>query len=109
MNDAPNNYMKILLDKDATIIEFNCSLDGINSNIDVVGKNWFDNFIDSENKEEIIKVFKKVLNDHNLNEWKTHVNPIKIDNNMKVIEFRNQTLIKNGERFVHSLGIEHNI
>ncbi len=102
------NYIKVTLDKNATIVEYECTLRDVKSNIvDVIGKNWFDTFIDKRDNEKVFTVFTELLN-NKTKEWKTYKNDILCTNGShKFIDFTNEVIIKNGEKFIYSFGVEH--
>ena len=107
MNTNPH-YLKVVLDKNAIIVEFECTLRDIKSDfIDVIGKNWFDTFIDSIDKEKVLKVFNGLLNNQT-EKWKTYENDVKfLDGQHKFIDFINEVIIKDSEKFTSSFGVEH--
>jgi len=108
MKNNPH-YLKVILDRDATIVEFECTLRDIKSDFsDVIGKNWFDTFIESSDKETVLKVFTDLLNNNNIEQLNTYENDIKCaDGHHKLIDFHNETITKNSEKFISSFGVEH--
>ncbi len=106
MNTNPH-YLQVILDKNATIIKFKCTLR--NSDIkpeDVLGKNWFDLFIEDIDKEKVMKVFNGLLS-NKTKKWKSFENDIVIKNQHKFIDFDNELSIKDGELLLFSTGVEH--
>ena len=102
------HYIKVVLDKNATIVKFECTLRDVKpDSTDVIGKNWFDTFIDNKDKETVFKVFTNLLNWQTAT-WKTYENDIKcLDGKHKFIDFENEIIIKDGEKFISSYGVEH--
>ena len=102
------HYIKVILDKDATIIEFECTLREVKGDLeDVVGKNWFDTFIATTDKDAVLEVFKDFFTTEN-SKWVTYENDIKcIDGTYRLIDFINEIIVKDGEQFLSSFGVEH--
>jgi PAS domain S-box-containing protein/putative nucleotidyltransferase with HDIG domain len=99
-------YLKIVLDQKATIIELECTLLDIKINADdFIGKNWFDNFIEYTDREEVLKVFNSLF--ENDNSWKTYANDIYFGKKHLLIDFDNEIAIKDGKKFLYSTGVEH--
>ena len=81
MNSKPENYIRVLLDEKGTIIEFECNFKEKDvPDISVIGKNWFDTFINANNTKEIEEVFRYLLLNGDSKKWKTYANTIKIGN-----------------------------
>ena len=105
MNTNPY-YLKTVLDNNATIIEFECSIRDVNLDPkDIIGENWFDIFIDNVDKENVLKVFNGLF--ENTKKWETYKNDIIMGNQHKFINFSNEIIIKNGEQFISSIGTEY--
>ena len=102
------NYIKVLLDKNAIIVEFHCTLRDVNINSDdVLGKNWFDTFIDATDKEEVFKKFTELL-DEDIKGITTHVNDILVCNSQhRFIHFTNEVITVNNEKYISSFGVEN--
>ena len=74
---------------------------------DVIGKNWFDAFIDNVDNEKVFKVFKDLLNNQT-DKWKTYKNDIRFTTGQhKFINFTNKIMIRDGEKFISSFGVEY--
>lgn len=102
-----DNYIYVELDINGTILDLKCTL--LDCRIDVkdfIGKNWFDCFIETTDKENVLKVFKELLEDKT-QEWKTYKNDIKCPTSHRLIDFTNEVVIRNGEKIICSKGIEH--
>lgn len=101
-------YISALLDENATILEFESTLnvDCHNKN-DVIGKNWFDMFIDSRDYESVMKVFKSFFYKDEKT-WETYANDIKCkDGKHILIDFKNSIEIRDGKKYISSIGTEH--
>ena len=103
------SYIRVVLDKNATIIDFESKLAQDEANYkkdEVLGKNWFDTFVDAVNLEEIKDVFYKAFRDDDHN-WESHSNDIKCKNGEhKLIDFENHMEEINGEKVIVSFGKE---
>ncbi|SHE65153.1 PAS domain S-box-containing protein/diguanylate cyclase (GGDEF) domain-containing protein [Marinitoga hydrogenitolerans DSM 16785] len=89
--------INIVLDKNGNIYDINnkaCELLNVNKK-EIIGSNWFDNFIEKEFKDEIKSVFFKIIN-----------------NEIEQVEFyENEIVSKNGEKYLvswHNGYIEEN-
>jgi len=102
------HFIKLLLDENGTIIEFECSLREMKYNeTEVLGKNWFNTFIDEGDREAALKVFHSLLNDKNEN-TKVFTSDIQCkEKNHKLINFENKLIIKDGKKYVLVYGVEH--
>ncbi len=106
MNINPNSiYVEladsgIILDLKSTLLD--CPID-VN---DFIGKNWFDTFIETTDREKVLKVFKGLF-EEKTQEWKTYKNDIKCVNKYRLIDFTNKIIIKNGRKVICSMGTEH--
>jgi len=103
------HFLKVLLDKNATIIEFECTLreTEITSTDDIIGKNWFDTFIDAGDKENVLRTFNELLNNQTA-KWETYKNDICcLNGSHKYIDFINEVITKDDEKFISSYGVEN--
>lgn len=99
--------MNVVLDKDAIIVRFACTLVDTNINPeDMIGKNWFDEFIESSDTEEVMKVFNGLF-DNKLKEWKSYKNDIKINNKHRLMDFENTIMVKGNTKLLSFVGTEH--
>ena len=107
MKNNPH-YIKVVLDKDAKIVDLECTLrDVALDTAGMIGKNWFDTFIETSDKEEVLKIFSDIFKNQT-KKWKTFENDIKIsDRNHKFIDFTNEIFSKDGEKYIVSFGVEH--
>ncbi len=101
-------YLLVVLDENGTIVDFQCDMEGIDYEPQqVIGKNWFDLFIDPADKERIFTVFKEILEGKD-REYETYKNDILAKNGShKLIDFYNKLLTHNGKRYTFSVGLEH--
>ena len=103
------HYLKVVLDKNAIIVEFECTLRDayVTSTNDVIGKNWFDTFIDTNDKENVLKIFNELL-DNQTEKWETYRNDVHcLNGSHRYIDFINEVITKDGKRFISSYGVEH--
>lgn len=102
------HHINVLLNRDAIIVKFECSL--VDSKVidsDMIGKNWFDTFIETTDKEKVLTVFKELF-DNKTEKWKTYNNDVKCSSNHhRYIDFENEIITKDGQKLLHSYGIEH--
>ena len=99
--------INVVLDKNATIVRFKCTLRDTNINPnDVIGKNWFDIFIKNSDKEKVMEVFNGLFKNE-LREWKSYRNDILINNQHKLIDFDNTIMVKGSEKLLSFVGVEH--
>lgn len=101
-------YIKVKLDEDGTILEFDSSFENlVYDERDVVGKNWFDVFIDESDKQKLKDVFKAII-EGDETKWKFYNNDIRcLDGSHKYMDFTNSVSIENGKKIVESIGVEH--
>jgi len=101
-------YLKVILDSDATILRFECQLfDCHYSDKEIIGKNWFDLFIDTQDKEAVMKVFKGLFYGDEQS-WKSYKNDIICKSGQyRLLDFHNQIFEKDGVRYLNSIAIEH--
>jgi hypothetical protein len=106
MNSA-DNYIYVELDNNGTILNLECTL--LDCRIDVkdfIGKNWFEYFIETSDKKNVLKVFKELFEDKT-KEWKTYKNDIKCPTSHRLIDFTNEVINRDGQKIICSKGIEH--
>lgn len=85
--------LSVLLDKDATIIQFDdrAGITGYSSE-SVLGKNWFDIFIHNIDKREVLEVFSSFFADLHAPHW-SYDNCIECkDGTKKLLNFKNRTI-----------------
>lgn len=101
-------YIKGVLDENAIIKEFESTLKvECHNSSGVIGKNWFDVFIDSRDHEKVMGVFKSLF-DKDEKKWETYANDIKCKNGTHIlIDFKNSIEIIDGKRYISFIGTEH--
>ena len=101
-------YVKFILNSEAEIVDFECHLSEVKyTHEEVVGKNWFDVFIDEADKQHVMKIYQDLF-DGKEKEWETFQNDIVCKNNQhKTIDFHNQIFERGGVKYLNSVGIEH--
>ena len=102
------NYLYVILDSKGNIVDFFCNLADISSQGNgVIGKNWFDTFIDPEDREKIYQVFQEILqgNDKSFETYKNDI--LCQDGSHRLIDFYNRLVTKNGAKYTLSVGMEH--
>lgn len=102
------DYLKVVMNSEGIILDIHCTFkDTTIKRDDFVSKNWFDTFIDEEEREKMSNVFKVIL-DANNEKWKLYKNYIKCPNGThKYIDFINTIKYRDGKKIVESYGIEH--
>ncbi len=97
----------VMLDREANIIEFNKFAQKLTgyAKEEVLYKNWFDIFIDTENKEEIKKVFKDVIREKNFH-WGHENEIICKDGSKKMISWHNSVFSEGNEKVVIAMGMD---
>ena len=105
-------YIRVILDEKGGILDFDATIEGLEyQKSEVIGKNWFDIFIEPEEQLEILKQFQANFNSENLldkNLWQ-HTTDLKTkDGHHKLIDFENTILVyENGKKVLFSNGLEH--
>ena len=105
-------YISVTLDDKGEILDFKSTIEGLEyEKSDVIGKNWFDMFIEPEDQSEVLKLFQNnFYSDDLLNKslWQ-HITDVKTkDGDHKVIDFENTILVyDNGKKVLYSQGVEH--
>ncbi len=102
------NLLYVILDENGNIVDFYCNFDNLTYNKEeVIGKNWFDTFIDPVDKEKIWSVFTQILQGHD-KEYETYKNDIVCkDGSHRLIDFYNRLVTKDGKKYTFSVGMEH--
>ena len=94
--DAANNIF-VILNKHGDVISINkkgCETIGLQEH-EIIGKNWFENFIPDKIKHQILNVFEKVFEDETSDEISQNTNPIiDVYGHERIIEWNN-TVYKN--------------
>jgi hypothetical protein len=100
---------EVVLDEGAIIVDFNSMASIISgySRSEVIGKNWFELFIEDENIVEVLTVFSNLFHQDTLS-WE-HTNSIVCKNGeIKTLTWKNNIIIDKKQRLklIHSLGRE---
>lgn len=106
MKELP--YLKVILDSQANIVDLRCDLDFESFDAEeVIGKNWFDLFIETEDRDKVRKVFEGLFNGEET-QWQSFKNDIKCRfGHYKLMDFHNQIFERDGVKYINSVGIEH--
>ena len=101
-------FIKVLLSNKGIIVKFECTLrDSECDPLSVIGKNWFDTFIETTDKETVLKVFGELF-DNKKEKWETFGNDIKcLDGTHRRIDFTNEIILLDGIKYLSSHGVEH--
>jgi PAS domain-containing protein len=105
-------YISVTLDKKWDILDFDSTIEGLEyDKSEVIGKNWFDMFIEPDDQNKVLQLFQNnfYCNDLlNKNLWQ-HITDIKTkDGHHKLIDFENTILIyDNGKKVLYSKGVEY--
>lgn len=108
----PQLYISVTLDEKEIILDFDSTIESLEyDKIEVIGKNWFDMFIERDDQNKVLQLFQNnfYCNDLlNKNLWQ-HITDIKTkDGHHKLIDFENTILIyDNGKKVLYSKGVEH--
>jgi len=105
-------YISVVLDEQGDILDFESTIEGVEyDKSEVIGRNWFELFIEPDEQSEILKLFKdNFYNDDLLNKslWKYTTDIKTKDCHHKLIDFENSILIyENGKKALYSKGMEH--
>ncbi len=107
------NYFKqtkqslhVVLDSNATIIDIESNIVELAINKSAyIGKNWFDSFIGTSDRNKAIEVFSELLSGKTEKKL-THHNDIKCKNGKHVLlDFESEVIIENDEKKVVSKGV----
>lgn len=106
MVKTPN--MNVILDEEGTIVDFHCDLIDVEyTESELLGKNWFEIFIDVADKEKAKTIFLRLLLAQE-GEWATCENDISCKNSdHKFMIFHNQLLYIDGKKYIKCVGIEY--
>ena len=102
--------IKVVLDEEATIIDFECNLLNVISydKDEVIGKNWFNEFISDSDMDKVKKVFKEMFESRSDEKWHTFKNDIRCkDNQHYLIDFKNHFEMIDGKMLLVSIGKNH--
>ena len=101
-------YLMVILNEKGEIVDFYNTIEGIGwDEAEVIGKNWFDIFIDPKDKKKIFTVFKEIIAGNEAT-YNTYKNDILCKNGThKLIDFYNRLIDKEDSKYTFSVGIEH--
>ena len=101
-------HLMVILNEKGEIVDFYNTIDGIGwDEKEVIGKNWFDIFIDPVDREKIFKVFQEIIAGNEAT-YNTYKNDILCKNGThKLIDFYNRRIDKDGSKYTFSVGVEH--
>ena len=102
------DLMIVMLDEEANIVEFNKFAEKLSGyrKEEVLYKNWFDIFIDCEDKSKIKRVFKDVINGENFH-WGYENEIVCKDGSKKTLSWHNSIIFNDdNERVVISVGMD---
>ena len=103
------NIIKVILDENAIILDFECTFSSLEcyTKEEVVGKNWFEIFIEPNDNNDVKKVFLEAFTNKTTS-WKTHSNDVLCkDGTHKLIDFENSITPYGDTKVIISLGREH--
>lgn len=101
-----NYFIKVLLDEKANIVELESTLRDLDFDTEAyIGKNWFDTFISTSDKEKVLEVFNGLFT--NEKKWKSFENDLKFGRKHRLIDFENEMIVLDGKKFIRAYGIEH--
>ena len=95
-------YLKALLDENATIVEFECNIldKGGYSSEDVIGKNWFDIFININDKQKTQNYFRRIISSEDKKIAKFTNDIICKDGTHRFLDFDNTIFTRDGKKFI---------
>lgn len=98
--------LNVVLDTNATIIDIESNINELFiSKSAFVGKNWFDSFIGTSDRDKAIEVFSRLLNGKTEKKL-THHNDIKCKNGRHLLlDFESEVIVENDEKKVVSKGV----
>ncbi len=101
-------YLAVILNEKGEIVDFYSTIDAIGyTPQEVIGKNWFELFIDPVDKEKVLHVFKEIISGND-RDFETYKNDITCKNGQHIfIDFYNKLVTKKGKKFTFSVGLEH--
>ena len=100
--------LNVLLDSNAIIIEIESNISElIIDKREVVGKNWFDTFIATIDRDKVMEVFNGLLNGET-EKYKAHHNDIKCKNGKHLfLDFLSEVVVENEAKKVILKGVLH--
>lgn len=101
-------FLNVVLDSNAIIIDIESNIDELLiDKSKLIGKNWFDEFIATTNRDKVMEVFSGLLSGE-AQKWKRYINDIKYKNGKHLLlDFENEVVIENDEIKVKSKGKLH--
>lgn len=104
--------IRVILDEKGNILDYESTIKGLEyDKSEVIGKNWFDIFIEPEDQSKVLKLFNDNFYSNDLLDkslWQ-HITDIKTkDQYHKLIDFENTILVyDNGKKALYLKGVEH--
>ncbi|MBN2866359.1 MAG: hypothetical protein JXK16_10165 [Thiotrichales bacterium] len=103
-------HLRVILNEDAQILEYEDPQNLLGYGVhgeDVVGKNWFSEFIDVTDFKEVMDKFVKVFSGALLDSNSLQNDVLAKDRSHKFIDFYNRFITYQGETCLESFGFEH--
>ena len=109
-----NHWLNVVLNQNGIILSYESAIEELEyAQDEVIGKNWFDIFIEPTDKNKIFKLFMECFYRDNFLDKKPqlHTNDVITKNgHHKLIDFENEMLLSHtGEKFILVKGIEHHL
>ena len=101
-------YLVVILNEKGEIVDYYSTINTIGYEPkEVIGKNWFNIFIDPVDKEKVYTVFQEIIKGNDRN-YETYKNDITCKDGRHIfIDFYNKLVTKNGKKYTFSVGLEH--
>lgn len=99
----------ILIDSNGVIRNYECRFDEMicYTPEEIIGKNWFDVFIDENDKDKIRPVFKDIMNNHPEEYLFFRNDILSKDGRHILLDFHNRLISLNDKKYIFSIAIEH--
>lgn len=100
----------ILIDSKGIIKNYECRFDETicYTHEEIIGKNWFEVFIDPNDKEQIYEVFQTMIREDDTQDYIFFRNDIICKKgNHVLLDFHNRFISYNNKKYVFSIAIEH--
>lgn len=109
-----NGYLNVILNQNGIILSFESTIEELEyAQDEVLGKNWFDIFIEPTDRNEMFQLFIECFYSDKFLEKKLelHTNDVRTKNgHHKLIDFENEMVLSHtGEKFIFVKGIEHHL
>ncbi len=103
-------YLRAVLDENATIVSFESNL--LHNHgyplEEVVGKNWFDMFVDASDMKETMDYFREIISAKDGKIYRRTNDIILKDKTHMLLDFENTTFTKDGKKFILFVAKENN-